>query len=77
MARRSRTAANIQYGRFLDELGWEFVAEGHRRQQLIRFDVFTTKSWFNHAPNGSHRIIFAIPQTRLNTNSKPSQNPGY
>jgi hypothetical protein len=69
--------ADIQYGRFLDELGWEFVAEGHRRQQLIRFGVFTTKTWFNHAPNGSHRIIFAIPQARLNTNSKLSQNPGY
>jgi hypothetical protein len=69
--------ADIQYGRFLDELGWEFVAEGHRRKQLIRFGVFTTKSWFNHTPNGTHRIIFAIPQTRLNTNSKLSQNPGY
>lgn len=69
--------ADIQYGRFLDELGWELAAEGHRRQQLIRFGVYTTKSWFNHAPNGDHRIIFAIPNSQLATNSKLQQNPGY
>lgn len=68
---------DIQYGRFLDELGWEFAAEAHRRQQLIRFGVFTTKTWFNHTPNGDHRIIFPIPQQRLDTNAKLAQNPGY
>jgi hypothetical protein len=61
----------------LDELGWEFAAEAHRRQQLIRFGVFTTKTWFNHEPNGDYRTIFAIPQPRLNTNDKLAQNPGY
>ena len=69
--------ADVQYGRFLDELRWEFAAEGHDRQMLIRFGVFTTKTWFNHTPNGDHRIIFAIPQSRLNSNSKLVQNPGY
>jgi hypothetical protein len=69
--------ADIQYGRMLDELGWEFAAEAHRRQQLIRFGVFTTKTWFNHEPNGDYRSIFAIPQQRLNTNSNLNQNPGY
>ncbi|HEX7119583.1 MAG TPA: RagB/SusD family nutrient uptake outer membrane protein [Longimicrobiales bacterium] len=69
--------ADIQYGRFLDELGWEFAAEGHRRQQLIRFGVFTTKTWFNHTPNGDHRTIFAIPNWVLETNPNLKQNPGY
>jgi starch-binding outer membrane protein, SusD/RagB family len=69
--------ADIQYGRFLDEIGWEFAAEGHRRQQLIRFGVFTTKTWMNHTPNGDYRTVFAIPQSRLNTNPKLTQNPGY
>jgi starch-binding outer membrane protein, SusD/RagB family len=69
--------ADIQYGRFLDELGWEFAAEGHRRQQLIRFGVFTTKAWFNHRPNGGHRTLFAIPNSVLQTNRKLKQNPGY
>ncbi|MGH7500484.1 MAG: RagB/SusD family nutrient uptake outer membrane protein [Longimicrobiales bacterium] len=69
--------ADIQYGRFLDELGWEFAAEGHRRTDLIRFGVFTTKSWFNHNPNGDFRTIFAIPEGAISTNSNLSQNPGY
>lgn len=69
--------ADIQYGRFLDELGWEFAAEGHRRQHLIRFGVFTTKTWFNHKPNGNHRTIFAIPQFAMDTNPKLKQNPDY
>jgi starch-binding outer membrane protein, SusD/RagB family len=69
--------AGIQYGRFLDELGWEFAAEGHRRQHLIRFGVFTTRPWFNRVPNGDHRSVFAIPLNALNTNAKLTQNPGY
>jgi starch-binding outer membrane protein, SusD/RagB family len=69
--------AGIQYGRFLDELGWEFAIEGHRRQQLIRFGVFTTKTWFNHTPNGDYRSIFPIPQAQLDSNHKLTQNPGY
>ena len=69
--------ADIQYGRFLDELGWEFAAEGHRRQDLIRFGVFTTKSWLSHSPNGANKNIFPIPMQELNKNTKLKQNPGY
>lgn len=69
--------ADIQYGRMLDELGWELAVEGHRRQQLIRFGVYTTKTWFNHTPNGAHRSLFAIPLGAMETNSNLEQNPGY
>ncbi|WP_022826387.1 RagB/SusD family nutrient uptake outer membrane protein [Hymenobacter norwichensis] len=69
--------ADIQYGRFLDELGWEFAAEGHRRQDMIRFGVYTTKSWLSHVPNGDYRKLMPIPQNELNTNSNLRQNPGY
>jgi hypothetical protein len=69
--------ADIQYGRFLDELGWEFAAEARRRQDLIRFGVFTTKSWLSHEPNGDFRTIFPIPQTQLDKNYKLVQNLGY
>ncbi|MDW7694119.1 RagB/SusD family nutrient uptake outer membrane protein [Flammeovirgaceae bacterium SG7u.111] len=68
---------DITFGRMLDELGWEFAQEGHRRQDLIRFGVFTTKSWLSHAPNGSNKIIFPIPRVELNTNPNLSQNSGY
>lgn len=69
--------ADVKYGRFFDELGWEFAAEGHRRSDMIRFGVFTTKTWFNHVPLGSYHALFAIPSGALNTNSNLQQNPGY
>ncbi|MFT2010548.1 RagB/SusD family nutrient uptake outer membrane protein [Pontibacter sp. 13R65] len=69
--------ANVQYGRFLDELGWEFAAEGRRRQDMIRFGVFTTKSWLSHVPNGDYRKLLPIPRVQLERNPNLSQNPGY
>ncbi|MDR1415601.1 MAG: RagB/SusD family nutrient uptake outer membrane protein [Odoribacteraceae bacterium] len=69
--------ADVLYGRFLDELGWEFNQEGRRRQDMIRFGVYTTKSWFSHAPNGSHRAILPIPRSQLEKNPNLHQNPGY
>ncbi|MFT3738794.1 MAG: RagB/SusD family nutrient uptake outer membrane protein [Breznakibacter sp.] len=69
--------ADIQYGRFLDELGWEFNQEGRRRQDMIRFGVFTTKSFFAHSPNGNYRLIYPIPRGRIETNANLVQNPGY
>jgi hypothetical protein len=69
--------ADIQYGRFLDELGWEFAAEGRRRQDLIRFGVFHTKTWFNHRPSAAYKTLFPIPEAELTKNSNLKQNPGY
>ncbi len=68
---------DIEYGRFLDELGWEFCQEGRRRQDLIRFGVFTTKSWFSHNASSSYRNLYPIPNQALLTNSNLTQNPGY
>lgn len=68
---------DIQYGRFLDELGWEFTQEGRRRQDMIRFGVFTTKSWFSHDASSSYRSLYPIPNQAILTNSNLSQNPGY
>jgi hypothetical protein len=70
--------ADIQYGRFLDELGWEFAVEGHRRQELIRFGVFSTKAWFNHAADAdTHWRVYPIPQFAIDANPNLTQNPGY
>lgn len=67
--------ADIQYGGLLDELGWEFSQEGHRRTDMIRFGVYTTKSWSSHSPNGSNRILYPIPQAQINNNPNLKQNP--
>lgn len=69
--------ADIKYGRFLDELGWEFAQEGRRRQDMIRFGIFTTKSWLSHKPNGAYRALLPIPRPELNKNSNLRQNDGY
>ncbi|MEO2070509.1 MAG: RagB/SusD family nutrient uptake outer membrane protein [Zunongwangia sp.] len=69
--------SNITYGRFLDELGWEFCQEGRRRQDLIRFGVFTTKSWFSHDASDINKQLYPIPYDVMLTNSNLKQNPGY
>ncbi|QEH43141.1 RagB/SusD family nutrient uptake outer membrane protein [Chitinophaga sp. XS-30] len=70
--------ADIQYGRFLDELGWEFDQEGHRRTDMIRFGAFTKKSWLSHAAtNNINRTLFPIPRTEIEKNSNLEQNQGY
>jgi len=67
----------VQYGRFLDELGWEFAAEFRRRTDMIRFGVYQTKSWYNHTPQGDYTTLFPIGLEELNTNPNLVQNPGY
>ncbi|HTM93155.1 MAG TPA: RagB/SusD family nutrient uptake outer membrane protein [Flavisolibacter sp.] len=69
--------ADIQYGRFLDELGWEFNQEARRRTDMIRFGVFTKKSWLSHSPNGDYRALYPIPKTEIDKNTNLKPNPGY
>lgn len=63
--------------RFLEEYGWEFCQEGHRRQQLIRFGTFTTKEWMNHTASEAYRELFPIPYEECVANPNLVQNPGY
>jgi len=69
--------SDIAFGRMLDELGWEFCQEARRRTDLIRFGVFTRKSWLSHSPNGDYRSLYPIPRTEIAKNSNLTQNPGY
>jgi starch-binding outer membrane protein, SusD/RagB family len=76
----SETAADkedVQFGRMLDEWGWEMSWEFTRRMDLIRFGVFTTKQWASHKPNGTYRTTFPIPQSVLDANSNLKQTSGY
>lgn len=67
----------VLFGRMLDELGWEFAWELHRRRDLIRFDVYTKKSWLSHKPQGDYRAVFPIPERILTSNPNLAQNPAY
>lgn len=75
---------DIILGGLLDDLGWEFCGEQHRRQDLIRFqmtdgrNVFNGKSWFcKDATTETTWNIFPIPKLALDANVKMKQNPGY
>lgn len=69
--------SDIEFGRMLDEIGWEFCQEGHRRQDMIRFNAFTTKSWFSHDKTDATKNLYPIPNKVLLTNSNLRQNEGY
>ncbi len=60
----------------LAERGREFFFEGTRRQDLIRFDKFTSP-WFGKGQTPATAKIFPIPQPQLNANRNLVQNQGY
>ncbi|QJD79757.1 RagB/SusD family nutrient uptake outer membrane protein [Spirosoma rhododendri] len=62
----------------LDEWGREFLVEGRRRTDLIRWGVFNTGTWWDKQPDAdNHTAIFPIGQNVLNVSSQLKQNPGY
>jgi hypothetical protein len=74
------TADNLDDYRFLDELLIEFLAEGHRRTDLIRWGKFTTEAWWDHPADGPAKAYlnrFPIPQSVRNANGLIDQNPNY
>lgn len=67
----------VKFGRMFDEYGWEFAWEAHNRRDMIRFGIYTTKSWLSHKPNGTYRTVFPIPEKALIANPNLVQNPDY
>jgi hypothetical protein len=60
----------------LRERLFELVAEGKRRQDLIRHGRFT-QPWTHKEQREAHRILMPIPQTQLDANPLLVQNTGY
>lgn len=72
------TVANFTLDSLLEERGREFIFEGWRRQDLIRFGTFTTGTWWDHQPtNDKNKELFPIPYLTINLNKNLKQNPGY
>lgn len=70
----------------IDERSRELYWEGHRRQDLIRFGLYTgsTYNWSwkgNGGVNGigidAHMALFPLPAGSLSANPNLTQNPGY
>ena len=77
-AKAKYTSGTLTMDELLAERGREFIFEGKRRQDLIRFGKFTTGSWWDHkATNDPNLELFPIPQNQLAINPNLVQNPGY
>jgi len=62
----------------LDEWMMEFVGEGRRRTDLVRWDAYVTEDWWDHkATNNKDLNRFPIHYSVLEANQKLVQNPGY
>ncbi len=69
---------DLDLDEMLDEWGREFLAEGRRRIDLIRFDKFTKGKWWDKQPDADdHAKIFPVPRVQITTNAALKQNPGY
>lgn len=72
------TVANLDKYRMLDEWMMEFVGEGRRRTDLVRWDAYVTEDWWDHkATNNKDLNRFPIHYSVLEANQKLEQNPGY
>lgn len=72
------TTATLTMDELLAERGREFIFEGKRRTDLIRFGEYVTGSWWDHEPsNDPNRELYPIPHTQLAANPNLVQNPGY
>jgi len=74
------TAANLDEWRMLDEWMIEFLGEGRRRFDLVRWNKYTTESWWDHpadGPSKAHYNRFPVPEQAIASNQLIEQNPGY
>lgn len=84
------TSGNITSGQLtvdflLDERGREFLWEGQRRTDLVRYGKFTGASYLWSWKGGikagistdAHLNLFPIPANEISANPNLTQNPGY
>ena len=61
-----------------NERAREFIWEGHRRRDMIRFGSYFTGTWaFKTTQTPTWRGIYPIPQEQLTANPNLKQNPNY
>lgn len=76
-AAHAYTPATLTLDELLAERGKEFIFEGFRRNDMIRFGKFVTASWWDHTPSNATRELYPIPQRQIDLNNNLKQNPGY
>ncbi len=68
---------SVTLDQLLDERGREFVWEGLRRSDLIRFGKFLQPTSLRTTNSTATRLLFPIPNGQLAVNPNLKQNPGY
>ena len=72
------TGSKLDKYRMLDEWQLEFLAEGRRRTDLVRWDTYVTENWWDHtATNNTDLNRFPIHYSLIGANNLLKQNPGY
>ncbi|NLR60963.1 RagB/SusD family nutrient uptake outer membrane protein [Chitinophaga polysaccharea] len=71
------TTSSLTMDELLAERGREFIFEGKRRTDLIRFNKFTTATWWDHQPSADKYKLFPIPFRQMSINPNLVQNDGY
>ncbi len=71
------TPSTLTMDELLAERGREFIFEGKRRTDLVRFGKFTTATWWDHQPTPASKSVFPIPTSQIAANSNLIQNDGY
>ncbi|UYQ91727.1 RagB/SusD family nutrient uptake outer membrane protein [Chitinophaga horti] len=70
--------ATLTLDELLAEKGREFIFEGKRRTDIIRFGRFINGTWWDHQRTGdANREIYPIPANQLANNVNLVQNDGY
>jgi hypothetical protein len=72
------TASNLDKYRMLDEWMIEFIGEGRRRTDLIRWNAYVTENWWDHtASNDKNLNRYPLAEKIMSSNNLLEQNPGY
>ncbi|HKJ43568.1 MAG TPA: RagB/SusD family nutrient uptake outer membrane protein, partial [Sunxiuqinia sp.] len=70
------TSLNLQ--KIENERAREFIWEGYRRRDMIRFESYFTGIWeFKTTQTSTDYGVYPIPESELNANPNLVQNPGY
>ncbi|MDE6609466.1 MAG: RagB/SusD family nutrient uptake outer membrane protein [Muribaculaceae bacterium] len=72
------TTSNLDKYRFLKEWLIEFLGEGRRRTDLIRWGAFHTEAWWDHEPTNDPNVCrMPVGDQVIGSNNLIKQNPGY
>lgn len=69
------TEANLDKYRMVEEWGIEFLGEGRRRTDLVRWGMFTTEKWWDHQPSDASRNRYPVPTNAIAGNNSLANDP--